>query len=89
MTATITPAFLVRADLGRLFDLLHADGHRIIGPTVRQGAIVYAEIATPADLPTGWTATQAPGTYRLQPTGTDRAFDFAVGPTSWKHETFP
>jgi NAD(P)H-flavin reductase len=89
VTATITPAFLVRADLGRLFDLLHADGHRIIGPTVRQGAIVYAEIATPADLPTGWTAGQAPGSYRLQPTGTDRAFDFAVGPTSWKHETFP
>ena len=89
VTATIDPAFLPRADLGRLFDLLHADGHRIIGPTVSQGAIVYAEIGTPAELPTGWTATQAPGAYRLQPTGTDRAFGYAVGPTSWKHETFP
>ena len=89
VTATTSLAFLLRADLGRLFDLLHADGHRIIGPTVSQGAIVYAEIATPAELPTGWTATQAPGSYRLQPTGTDRAFDFAVGPTSPKHETFP
>ena len=43
----------------------------------------------PPTCPTGWTATQAPGSYRLEPTGTDRLFDFAVGPTSWKHETFP
>ena len=50
---------------------------------------MYDEVTTPADLPVGWTAAQEPGSYRLQPTGTDRAFDFAVGPTSWKHETFP
>ena len=89
VTATTAPAFLPRAELGRLLDLLHGDGRRIIGPTVREGAIVYDEVTTVADLPAGWTATQAPGSYRLQPTGTDRLFDFAVGPTSWKHETFP
>ncbi len=89
VTVTTPRAFLRRADLGRLFDLLHADGRRIIGPTVHQGAIVYDEVTAPGDLPTGWTATQAPGSYRLEPTGADRAFDFAVGPTSWKHETFP
>ena len=89
VTATTAPAFLPRAELGRLLELLRADGRRIIGPTVRDGAIVYDTIATVADLPAGWTATQAPGSYRLEPTGTDRLFDFAVGPTSWKHETFP
>ena len=89
VTVATPPAFLHRSDLGRLFAVLHADGHRIIGPTVHQGAIVYDEVTTPADLPIGWTAVQEPGSYRLQPTGTDRAFDFAVGPTSWKHETFP
>ena len=81
VTATTAPAFLPRAELGRLLDLLHGDGRRIIGPTVREGAIVYDEVTTAADLPAGWTATQAPGSYRLQPTGTDRLFDFAVGPT--------
>ena len=30
-----------------------------------------------------------PGRTGCEPTGTDRLFDFAVGPTSWKHETFP
>jgi NAD(P)H-flavin reductase/Fe-S-cluster-containing hydrogenase component 2 len=89
VTATNTPAFLPRGELGRLLDLLRGDGRRIIGPTVRDGAIVYDEVITVADLPAGWTAIQAPGSYRLQPTGTDRLFDFAVGPTSWKYQTFP
>lgn len=83
------PGFLPRADLDRLLDLLATDGRRIIGPTVSDGAIVYAEIHRAAELPAGWTADQAPGRYRLRSTGTDRQFDYAVGPTSWKHETFP
>lgn len=83
------PGFLPRADLDRLLDLLAADGRRIIGPTLSGGAIVYDEIRHAAELPAGWTADQGPGTYRLRSTGTDRQFDYAVGPTSWKHETFP
>ena len=65
VTVATPPAFLDRTDLGRLFDVLHADGHRIIGPTVHQGAIVYDEVTTPGDLPIGWTAAQEPGSYRL------------------------
>jgi NAD(P)H-flavin reductase len=83
------PGFLPRTGLGRLLDLLASDGRRIIGPTASGGAIVYAEIRSSADLPAGWTADQAPGTYRLRQTGTDRQFDYAVGPTAWKQETFP
>ncbi len=81
--------FLPRAGLDRLLDLLKADGRRVVGPTVSGGAIVYDEIHRAADLPSGWTADQAPGEYRLRQTGTDRQFDYAVGPTSWKRETFP
>ncbi len=87
-TAT-APAFLPRSGLDGLLALLAQDGRRIIGPTVSQGAIVYDEIHDASDLPAGWTADQAPGSYRLRETGTDRQFDYAVGPTSWKHETFP
>jgi NAD(P)H-flavin reductase len=87
--APAATGFLPRAGLDRLLDLLTADGRRIIGPTVRQGAVVYDEIHRAADLPAGWRADQAPGTYRLRQSGTDRQFDYVIGPTSWKHETFP
>ena len=87
--ASPATAFLPRAGLDRLLDLLTADGRRIVGPTVRQGAVVYDEIHRAADLPAGWMADQAPGMYRLRPSGTDRQFDYVIGPTSWKHETFP
>ena len=83
------PGFLPRADLDRLLDLLRADGRRVIGPTVVDGAIVYDEIRSSADLPGGWTDRQAPGRYRLETTGQDRLFDYAVGPTAWKRFTFP
>ncbi len=83
------PRFLPRGRLDDLLALLREDGRRVIGPTVGEGAIVYDEIASAADLPVGWTDRQAPGRYRLERTGTERAFDFVVGPTSWKRETFP
>ena len=43
-------------DLDRLLALLADDGYNCLGPTVRDGAIVYAAIASTADLPRGWTA---------------------------------
>ena len=82
-------AFLARADLGSLLDALHADGRTVIGPTVEDGAIVYAEIGSVADLPIGWRDEQAPGRYRLAHADDERAFGYAVGPTSWKRYTFP
>jgi NAD(P)H-flavin reductase len=84
-----TATFMPRGDLRRLLDLLHADGRRIIGPTVVDGAVTYAEIDAVTDLPAGWTDRQAPGRYRLETTGNDRLFDYAVGPTAWKRFTFP
>ncbi len=83
------PGFLPRDDFDRLFDLLRADGRTVVGPTLADGAIVYAEIAGTADLPGGQGDRQSPGAYRLEPTGRARLFDFAVGPTSWKRYTFP
>jgi sulfhydrogenase subunit beta (sulfur reductase) len=83
------PRFLPRADLDRLLDLLRADGRKVLGPTVVDGAIAYDEITSSADLPAGWTDRQEPGRYRLEPTGQDRLFDYAVGPTAWKRFTFP
>ena len=74
-------------DVSGLEVLLHRlrdRGHRVLGPTVRDGAIVHDEIHGLADLPRGLTDEQAAGRYRLRPRKDDAYFGFAVGPTSWK-----
>ncbi len=86
---TATPRFLPRAELDRLFAVLTADGRRVLGPTIVDGAIVHDELASTAELPVGWTADTAPGSYRLRETGRERAFDYNVGVTSWKRFTHP
>ena len=88
-TEATATAFLARADLGALIDALHAAGRTLIGPTVEDGAIVYAEIESASDLPIGWRDEQAPGRYRLAQHADQRAFGYTVGPTSWKRYTFP
>ena len=55
-----------------LLRLLRDDAYTLIGPTVRDGAIVHAEIRGVDDLPVGWTETQEAGKYRLS-TREDRA----------------
>jgi 2-polyprenylphenol hydroxylase and related flavodoxin oxidoreductases len=78
-----------RGELDRLFAVLNADGRRIVGPTVVDGAIVYDELISSKGLPIGWTADSAPGSYRLRATGRERAFDYNVGVTSWKRFNHP
>lgn len=81
--------FLAKQDLNVLFDELHRRERTIIGPTIDQDAIVYAQIESVDDLPLGWTEEQRPGSYRLTPTGRNSYFDFTVGPQSWKTFLFP
>ena len=81
--------WLPSADLERLLDALRADGRTIVGPTVRDDAIVLDEILSVADLPAGWGAEAGPGRYRLTRRDDARRFDHAVGPMSWKRWTFP
>ena len=54
---------------GALEELIHAlrdRGFRVLGPTVREGAIVYDELDSADQLPIGWTDEQSPGRYRLE-----------------------
>jgi ferredoxin len=74
---------------GALLAALQRRGYRTVGPTVRDGAIVYDEIATVADLPAGWTDEQDGGTYRLKRRSDGALFGYAVGPHSWKKYLFP
>jgi sulfhydrogenase subunit beta (sulfur reductase) len=75
--------------LNGLLDLLHQQHYTVIGPTVRDNAVVYDEIATANDLPAGVSDEQEAGTYRLR-TRTDKAyFGYNMGPHSWKKFLFP
>lgn len=83
-----TPILLTPAALGALLDALRADGFRLVGPTVRDGAIVYDEIASLADLPKGWTEEQEAGRYRLVRRDDDRLFGFSSAADSFKAHFF-
>ncbi len=74
--------------LQMLIDALAAD-HQVLGPTVRDGAIVYDEIARLDQLPVGWTDRQDGGKYRLERRTDDALFGFVVGPHSWKQFLHP
>jgi sulfhydrogenase subunit beta (sulfur reductase) len=71
-------------DLQQLFDALKSEGYIVVGPIVRDGAIVYDELARSADLPIGLTDEQDGGKYRLKPRPDKAMFGYAVGPHSWK-----
>lgn len=75
--------------LQQMFDALAAKGYKLFGPTVRDGAIVYDEVAADTDLPVGWTDEQDGGIYRLKKRDDKAIFGFAVGPHSWKKFLHP
>ncbi len=75
--------------LDQLLEAISRRGFRLIGPTARDGAIVYDEISSSADLPAGWTDEQDGGTYRLRRRDDDALFGYNVGPQSWKRHLFP
>jgi sulfhydrogenase subunit beta (sulfur reductase) len=80
---------LARSDFPALLIALEKGGYRVVGPTVRDGAIVYGSIRSVADLPEGWTDRQEAGTYRLERRTDGALFGYNVGPHSWKKYLFP
>ena len=82
-------AILQREGLQQLIDLLRGRGYCVVGPTVRDQAIVYDEINGLGDLPAGWTDRQDPGTYRLVRRDDEALFGYVVGPHSWKKYLHP
>jgi ferredoxin len=75
--------------LDLLIDALRVDGYRVLGPSVRDGAIVYDDLEFAADLPIGWTDVQDAGEYRLERRDDHARFGYAVGPHSWKQFLLP
>ncbi len=75
--------------LDDLVAVLARRGYRVVGPTVRDGAIVYDELESAAELPIGWSERQDAGTYRLERRRDEARFGYAVGPHSWKQFLLP
>jgi sulfhydrogenase subunit beta (sulfur reductase) len=75
--------------LQALIDALGCRGYQVLGPTVRDGAIVYDTIGRIADLPAGWMDHQEAGRYRLERRADEALFGFSVGPQSWKRFLHP
>jgi ferredoxin len=75
--------------LDSLVQSLLRRGWSVLGPTVRDGAVVHDEITGVADLPRGVVDEQAPGRYRLQAGVGEALFGHVVGPQSAKSVLFP
>jgi len=82
-------AVIARDDLQALIDALSGRGYQVLGPTVRDGAIIYDNIARTQDFPVGWTERQEAGRYHLEHRDDGALFGFAVGPQSWKRFLHP
>jgi len=80
---------LEREQFPILLQALRARGYEVIGPRVRDGAIVYDELASVDDLPIGYSDEQEAGTYRLRRRNDSALFGYAVGPHSWKKVLHP
>jgi sulfhydrogenase subunit beta (sulfur reductase) len=80
---------LERPAFPKFLEALTSAGYLVVGPTIRDGAIVYGEIHGEADLPIGWTDRQDAGKYRLERRTDSAIFGYAVGPHSWKKYLFP
>ena len=89
VTGIQVPRVIDIEGFGDLFLILVAEGYRVIGPAVQDGAIVLTELSSPAELPFGWGVTLAPGGYRLRRRDDAAVFGYAAGPQSWKRFLHP
>ncbi len=78
------PGFLPRSAFDQLIAVLARSGYRVLGPQLRDGAIVYDSLASSQALPQGRSDRQAPGQYRIEQSGSARCFAWANGPQALK-----
>ncbi len=77
--------------VGALDDLITAlrvRGYEVLGPRVRDGAVMIAPLSAVADLASSVTGEQSPGRYRLA-SGGGTVFPSGVGPHTWRHHLHP
>jgi len=88
-TALPAPRLIAVEGLEGLYQSLVAEGYRVIGPAVQDGAIVLRELCSAAELPFGWGVRLEPGGYQLRRRDDEAAFGHSAGPQSWKRFLHP
>ena len=88
-TTLPAPRLIGAEGLEGLYQALVAEGYRVIGPTVQDGAIVLRELSSAAELPFGWGVQLEPGGYKLRRRNDEAAFGHSAGPQSWKRFLHP
>lgn len=78
-----------RHGFGAILEALVETGHELLGPTVRDGAIVLDRLRGVDELPRGIGDAQAPGRYRLRERGDAALFGYAASPHSYKRDLLP
>jgi sulfhydrogenase subunit beta (sulfur reductase) len=76
-------------DLSALLDGLRRRNYTVVGPTIRDKAIVLDHIESVGDLPRGWTDEQEPAHYSLNKRSDNSYFGYVVGPQAWKRFLYP
>jgi len=82
--------YVLPADrLDELIAALKQRAYDVLGPTLRDSAVVYEHIEFADELPRGWTDSQEPGRYRLEKRQDEAFFGYVIGPQSWKKFLYP
>ncbi|MEW6592255.1 MAG: 4Fe-4S dicluster domain-containing protein [Candidatus Hadarchaeota archaeon] len=76
-----------KESLDIIFNNLKSSGYSLIGPTVRDGQMLLAEIDSTKDLPIGYIDVQGPGWYKLKKEGA-AYFAYVNGQNSIKRFLF-
>ena len=72
------------SDLDALLQALRRRGYTLLGPRLRDGAVVMDELERASDLPVGWSDEQDGGRYRVQRRPDGALFGYAAPLTAWK-----
>jgi len=80
--------YLAKNQFYQLIQALRDHGYAVLGPQVRDKAIVYEHIDKPEQFPIGVSDTQAPGQYILNETPNGNWFAWANGPQALKPLVF-
>ncbi len=82
--------FVIDTDgLHGLIRSLRDTGHQVIGPRVKDDAIILEPINSVADLPAGWSDEQNGGHYRIERGDQPALFGHGPGPQAWKRYLYP
>lgn len=80
--------YLPKSAFPEFFSVLQQEGYQIVGPQVKDGAIVYNQLSDVDQLPFNYTDDQQAGTYQIADTKSGKYFSWANGPQALKPLTF-